>query len=53
MTLHPEVLKKAHDEIDTVIGNDALPTFADRERLPYINAMVKEIIRWNTIGPMG
>ena len=53
MTLYPEVFKKAQNEIDSVIGNDVLPTFVDRERLPYIDALVKEIIRWNTIGPMG
>ena len=29
MTLYPEVLQKAHAEMDAVIGNEALPTFAD------------------------
>lgn len=40
MTLHPEVAKKAQAEIDKQIGNDRLPTFADREHLPYLNALV-------------
>ncbi|ESK93754.1 cytochrome p450 [Moniliophthora roreri MCA 2997] len=52
MALYPEALKKAQAEIDAVIGNDRLPTFADRERLPYIDAMVKEVFRWNSVAPL-
>lgn len=32
---HPEVLKRAQKEIDTVVGTDRLPTFSDRADLPY------------------
>jgi cytochrome P450 len=53
MTLYPEVMKKAQSEIDAVVGNDRLPTFADREHLPYINAIAKEVLRWNAIIPIG
>jgi cytochrome P450 len=53
MTLHPEVVKKAQAEIDTVIGNDRLPTFADRPYLPYLEALVKEVFRWNVVTPLG
>ena len=35
MTLHPEVLVKAQEEIDSVVGNDRLPGFSDRPNLPY------------------
>jgi cytochrome P450 len=45
--------RKAQDEIDRVIGMDRLPTFEDREKLPYINALVKEVLRWWPIAPMG
>ena len=41
------MLKKAQDELDRVVGRDRLPEFSDRENLPYINAIVKEVIRWN------
>ncbi|KAF8897192.1 cytochrome P450 [Infundibulicybe gibba] len=34
ITLFPEVAKKAQAEIDAVVGNDRLPTFADRAQLP-------------------
>ncbi|KAF5371382.1 hypothetical protein D9615_009698 [Tricholomella constricta] len=53
MTLHPGVLEKAQQEIDTVIGNDRLPTLADRPQLPYINALVTEVLRWNSVAPTG
>lgn len=53
MVLHPDVLKKAQKEIDDVLGDDILPTFLDRERLPYIDAVVKETLRWNSLGPLG
>jgi cytochrome P450 len=51
MTLHPEVAKRAQAEIDTIVGNDRLPTFADRDQLPYVDALVKEVLRWNTVTP--
>jgi hypothetical protein len=50
MSLNPEVQKKAQEEIDRVIRS-RLPTFADRDNLPYINAMVKELLRWHPVVP--
>lgn len=35
MMLHPETQRKAQQELDSVVGTDRLPTFEDRERLPY------------------
>ncbi|KAG0699228.1 cytochrome P450 [Suillus ampliporus] len=53
MTLFPEVQKKAQAEIDAVVGPDRLPTFADRASLPYIEALTKEILRWNVVVASG
>ncbi|KAG1854759.1 cytochrome P450 [Suillus tomentosus] len=53
MTLFPDVQKKAQDEIDAVVGSDRLPSFADRDSLPYIEALTKEIQRWNVVGAAG
>lgn len=39
MSLYPEVQLRAQAEIDAVVGNDRLPTFSDRESLPYVNAL--------------
>ena len=52
MTLNPEVQKAAQEEIDRVVGSDRLPLFADRENLPYINALVKETLRWQPVVPL-
>ncbi len=41
MTLHPSIQKKAQAEIDDVVGRDRLPSFEDREGLPYVNALLK------------
>jgi len=53
MTLFPHVAKKAQEEIDAVVGTDRLPTFDDREHLPYIDALLKEVLRWNAVTPTG
>ena len=50
---YPDVLKKAQEEIDRVIGFGNLPTFEDRSSLPYINAIAKESLRWRDTGPLG
>ncbi|KAG1863085.1 cytochrome P450 [Suillus subluteus] len=51
MTLFPDVQKKAQAEIDTVVGPDRLPSFSDRPSLPYIEALAKEVLRWNVAIP--
>ncbi|KAG2153775.1 cytochrome P450 [Suillus bovinus] len=53
MTLFPDVQKKAQAEIDAVVGTDRLPSFADRDSLPYIEALIKESLRWNAVAPTG
>lgn len=53
MTLFPDIQKRAQAEIDSVVGPDRLPSFADRESLPYVEAVVKEVFRWNPVAPLG
>ncbi|KAL3450266.1 putative cytochrome P450 oxidoreductase OrdA-like protein [Aspergillus insuetus] len=53
MALFPDVQKRAQEEIDRVVGRGRLPEFTDREKLPYVDALVKEALRWHPIGPMG
>ncbi|KAK7687283.1 hypothetical protein QCA50_009788 [Cerrena zonata] len=52
MTLHPEVQAKAQKELDDVIGPDRLPEYSDRDSLPYIDAIVNEILRWKPVVPL-
>jgi cytochrome P450 len=47
------VQRKAQAEIDAVIGNGRLPTFTDRPDLPYVDAIVTEVLRWNSVAPTG
>ncbi|KAJ2922909.1 hypothetical protein H1R20_g14169, partial [Candolleomyces eurysporus] len=53
MSLFPDVQKKAQAEIDSVVGGSRLPTFGDRERLPYVNAVALELLRWHAVTPTG
>lgn len=45
MVLFPDVQRKAQEEIDQIIGADCMPSWEDRERLPYIRAVVEETLR--------
>ncbi|KAL2678329.1 hypothetical protein Neosp_009074 [[Neocosmospora] mangrovei] len=49
---HPKVVKKAHQELDRVIGQDRFPTWEDEPNLPYIRAIIKENQRWRSISPL-
>ena len=53
MTLSPEAQKKAQEEIDAVVGTHRLPTIDDRDRLPYVNCLLKEVLRWGPATPVG
>ena len=50
---HPQVVRKAQAELDAVVGPDRLPTFEDRDSLPYIAALCQEIGRWRPISSGG
>ncbi|KAG8743731.1 hypothetical protein FRC10_011513 [Ceratobasidium sp. 414] len=44
-TLHPEIAGKAQLEIDTVTGWDRLPNLEDMSHMPYLNALLQEVMR--------
>ncbi|KAH6893746.1 cytochrome P450 [Coprinopsis sp. MPI-PUGE-AT-0042] len=52
LAMYPDIQRKAQAQIDEVVGADRLPTFDDLERLPYIQAFVKEIGRWHSVTPL-
>ena len=52
MARHPEIQRKAQEEIDRVVGTDRLPTIEDRESLPYLNLVIAEVLRYNPIAPI-
>ena len=47
MALHPAQQTLVHEELDHVVGADRLPALADRGRLPYLEAAIKEAMRWH------
>ncbi|KAF8191538.1 cytochrome P450 [Mycena galopus ATCC 62051] len=53
MTLYPSVMRTAQAELDEVVGRDRMPSLSDRANLPYIEAIVKEVLRWRPVGPLG
>ena len=44
-TLYPETVRLAQKELDSVVGRDRLPDFSDKPQLPYVSALVKEVLR--------
>ncbi|KAI9442995.1 cytochrome P450 [Lactarius indigo] len=53
MVAFPEAQRRAQAQLDAVVGRGRLPTFADSPHLPYIHAIVKEILRWRPAAPLG
>lgn len=53
MLHYPNAMRLAQAELDRVVGRDRLPDFDDQPHLPYLNALIKEVMRWRTIAPMG
>ena len=49
----PEVQARVHEELDQVVGRDALPALEDRTRLPYTFAAIAECMRYRTASPLG
>ncbi|EED84236.1 predicted protein, partial [Postia placenta Mad-698-R] len=52
MALHPEKQQRAQQEIDRVIGIERFPRISDRAHLPYVNAVIKETMRWHPVLPL-
>ncbi|KAH9175619.1 cytochrome P450 [Lactarius sanguifluus] len=52
MITNPEVQRRAHNELDAVVGRSRIPTFSDAPNLPYIQAMAKEALRWRPALPL-
>ena len=46
MLHYPDVMKKAQNEVDSVIGPSRMPEFSDMESLPYVSALIKEVARY-------
>ncbi|KAJ7445959.1 cytochrome P450 [Mycena galericulata] len=52
LVAYPDARKKAHEEIDRVVGEHRLPTLDDLEHMPYIRAMILEAHRFRPVLPL-
>ncbi|RXW22001.1 hypothetical protein EST38_g3848 [Candolleomyces aberdarensis] len=50
---HPEILKRAQEQIDAVVKPGHLPDLDDEPSLPYVTAIAKEALRWRDVLPLG
>jgi Cytochrome P450 len=52
MVMHPDIQNKAQCEIDEVIGLERFPEISDRPNVHYVNALIKETMRWHPALPL-
>ncbi|KAJ6562394.1 cytochrome P450 [Mycena capillaripes] len=52
LSAHPEVQKKAQAEMDAVVGLEEPPKWEDLKRLPYMQAVLEEYMRFRPIAPL-
>ncbi|KAG0700293.1 cytochrome P450 [Suillus ampliporus] len=52
MVLYPHIQEKARKLIESVVGTKRLPTFQDRPSLAYIDAILRECLRWRPVFPL-
>ncbi|KAJ8690951.1 hypothetical protein PTI98_010568 [Pleurotus ostreatus] len=52
MLLYPDVQKKGQEELDAYLGA-RLPAFEDIPHLPYVRAIMQEVLRWQSVSPLG
>ncbi|XP_064113391.1 cytochrome P450 2L1-like isoform X3 [Macrobrachium nipponense] len=53
LATHPEIQRKMQKEIDEVVPRDTLPSLQDKERLPYTEAVLLEVMRYSSFVPVG
>jgi len=53
MLQNRSVQMTAQKHIDALLHGQRLPNFDDIESLPYITAIMKEVLRWRPVTPLG
>jgi cytochrome P450 len=49
---YPDAVKDAQKQLDDIMG-DNFPVFDDRPRLPIVEALAKETLRWRPVSAGG
>lgn len=53
MALHPDIQRRAQAEVDENVGRGHLPTYSQLDSLAYLSAVLKEVLRFATVAPLG
>jgi len=53
MQEHPAIQRQAQKELDDIVGRGILPKFSDKDKLPFIDALCKELLRHTPTLPGG
>ncbi|KAG2036261.1 cytochrome P450 [Suillus americanus] len=53
MVLYPNIQARARAEIDQAVKHDKMPCLDDRASLPYLDAILLEVLRWHPVAPLG
>nr|WBW48851.1 cytochrome P450 76AH88 [Isodon rubescens] len=49
LLLHPDILSKVKDEVTSVVGDRKIIEDEDISRLPYLEALIKEVFRYHPV----
>lgn len=52
-SLNLHLKERVHREIDSVLPNGRMPTLEDKQKMPYVEAVLHEILRFCNIVPLG
>lgn len=52
MVKYPAVQAKAQTHLEQVLGSNQLPSYDDEPSLPYITAIMLEVLRWQPVLPL-
>ncbi|KAE9395214.1 cytochrome P450 [Gymnopus androsaceus JB14] len=52
LVCNPDILKKGQAAVDAVVGYDRLPGVVDEGKIPYVDAIVMEGLRWRPVIPL-
>lgn len=53
MVKYPHVQVRAQAEVDTVLGGTRLPIARDIDALPYVRAVISEVLCFGLVAPQG
>ena len=53
MATYPEVQRKGQAAVDAAFVFGHLPDFTDDVEIPYVDAIVKEVLRYRPVAPLG